>query len=171
MSKGNLLANRNRRKSIGNINQLTSSMELIASNRFRKSRDRIDNLNKMNAIASNFIDEISLTKKIVIAIGSTLSLCGAYNLNLAKNIDSVDIDVGKQLQNILSKRGLNFERIINIGDIYQKVIEGCDIEVIYGKYINGDVEIVKESIFDFSKEKYVVKEYDRYEALKIYLNI
>jgi F-type H+-transporting ATPase subunit gamma len=93
---------RNRLRSVGNIKQIATSMEMVASARFRKAHDKAKQaqfyiakmqeiLEKISGASPDFIHPLLKErsgKKIgVVVVTSDRGLCGAYNANILSAAD------------------------------------------------------------------------------------
>lgn len=86
---------RNRLKSVGNIKQITKTMEMVAAARLRKAQDKAEQLrpytNKIHQILESlagidvvhpFFIQREVKKTALVVIGADRGLCGAYNTQL-----------------------------------------------------------------------------------------
>ena len=95
---------KNRIASVRSTRQITSAMKMVASAKLHKAQGRIENMlpyqHQLNRILTNFLStdttiESAYTsarpveKVTVVAFSSNSSLCGAYNMNVAKMLEEV----------------------------------------------------------------------------------
>ena len=93
---------KNRIGSVKSTRQITSAMKMVASAKLHKAQDRVLNMypyqQKLNEILVNFMgSELTVqspytevrpvTKVAIVAFSSNSSLCGAFNLNVAKALE------------------------------------------------------------------------------------
>lgn len=161
---------KNRIKSVDSTRKITKAMELVASVKLRKWQKTYDNINDyintLDKIISNCFGSIDQkdnnipiplrvfegkSKRLLIVISSSLGLCGGYNYNVFKYVDSI----------IKSEDKL--------------ILVGSKSEV---KYANGDNDADVNNIdilerLDFSKVKKLVrlieKEYETGEYSSVEL--
>lgn len=126
-------------KSVGNIQQITRAMEMVATTKLRRFQDRAvaskpyteeiaGLVSHLAGVLGEDVAENPLFKKgagektAVLFVSSDRGLCGAYNSNLFASLESwladrdesqVDFFVyGKKAYSYLSSRGLNVERYL-----------------------------------------------------------
>ena len=95
---------KNRINSVKNTRKITSAMKMVASAKLHKAQGRIENMlpyqHQLNRILTNFLStdttiESAYTsarpveKVTVVAFSSNSTLCGAYNMNVAKMLEEV----------------------------------------------------------------------------------
>ena len=99
---------KNRIKSVDSTRKITKAMELVASVKLRKWQKTHDNIkayvSTLESIISKCFNGVSTdnqsvptalkfyegkTKKLMIVITSSLGLCGGYNYNMFKFVDSI----------------------------------------------------------------------------------
>ena len=124
---------KNRISSVKSTRQITSAMKMVASAKLHKAQGRIENMlpyqRKLNEILTNFLstdatiespytDERPVGRVAIVAFSSNSSLCGAFNSNVAKMLESTleeyqslgreDIQiypVGKKVEEAVKKLG------------------------------------------------------------------
>ena len=124
---------KNRIASVRSTRQITSAMKMVASAKLHKAQGRIENMlpyqHQLNRILTNFLStdttiESAYTsarpveKVTVVAFSSNSSLCGAYNMNVAKMLEEVVAEyhslgkeniaiypVGKKIEEAVKKMG------------------------------------------------------------------
>jgi len=126
-------------KSVGNIQQITRAMEMVATTKLRRFQDRAvasrpyteeiaGLVSHLASVLGEDVAENPLFKKgagektAVLFVSSDRGLCGAYNSNLfaslelwLKDRDELKVDFfvyGKKGYSYLSSRGLNVERFL-----------------------------------------------------------
>ena len=122
---GGLLAMRRRIRSIDNTKKITKAMELVATAKLKKVKNRMEEVSlytdsflaMMASIFTNvkglehpLIDVASEGSILYVAITSNLGLCGAYNANVIK-ATKAHLKVGDQLILIGNKGISHFKRI------------------------------------------------------------
>lgn len=132
---------RGRIKSVGNIKQITRAMEMVATTKLRRFQDRAvasrpytDEITalvgRLASVLGEQVDELPLfregsgDKVAFLLVSSDRGLCGAYNSNVFRELetwmrekglgkDQVDFFVyGRRGYQYLSKRGYHIERFI-----------------------------------------------------------
>ncbi len=103
MSQGLALTKR-RMKSVDSTKKITNAMKLVATAKLKKWKNSMadsslysDSLMKLvkevfssvESIESPYLKENEVDKKLYIVVTSTLGLCGGYNYNIFKAIDSI----------------------------------------------------------------------------------
>lgn len=93
-------------KSVGSTKQITNAMELVASSKLKKARKRLektepyfltvsrsikDILASSRGIRHPMLEERAVKNKCYIIVTSDRGLCGGYNINIMKKVES-DID-------------------------------------------------------------------------------
>src|SRR5882757_7885960 len=88
---------RSRLHAVGNIKQIATSMEMVASARFRKARDKAlqaqfyiakmqEILDKISSASTDFTHPLLIGKAVkkigLVVVTSDRGLCGAYNANV-----------------------------------------------------------------------------------------
>ena len=124
---------KNRIASVRSTRQITSAMKMVASAKLHKAQGRIENMlpyqHQLNRILTNFLStdttiESAYTsarpveKVTVVAFSSNSTLCGAYNMNVAKMLEEVVAEyhslgkeniaiypVGKKIEEAVKKMG------------------------------------------------------------------
>lgn len=98
---------KNRISSVKSTRQITSAMKMVASAKLHKAQGRIENMlpyqRKLNEILTNFLrtdasfespytETRPVTRIAIVVFSSNTSLCGAFNSNVTKMLDSVLAD-------------------------------------------------------------------------------
>ena len=124
---------KNRIASVRSTRQITSAMKMVASAKLHKAQGRIENMlpyqHQLNRILTNFLStdttiESAYTsarpveRVTVVAFSSNSTLCGAYNMNVAKMLEEVVAEyhsqgkeniaiypVGKKIEEAVKKMG------------------------------------------------------------------
>ena len=120
--------------SINGTLKITSAMKMVASSKLRKAQEAIENMypyeSKLQQILedlmysgatvdSRFTQERTLKRVAVVVFASNSSLCGGYNINVMRSLDSILSDyeqslgkenilvypVGKKVAEAVRKRG------------------------------------------------------------------
>lgn len=92
-------------KTVDSTKKITKAMELVATSKLRKTRKQLDELKPYYQMVRETVAEILASNKgltdsayvqhnpkgkvVYIVISSSLGLCGGYNINLFKKIDSI----------------------------------------------------------------------------------
>lgn len=170
-------------KSVESTKQITKAMELVASSKFRKAKDRAESArpyfntlySTVQDIAGNtsgnknvFLKERDVKNVCYIVIAGDRGLAGGYNSNILKAVIAHNnsnggkvISVGKKAKESLSKRG--YEIIDSIESVEDAVYEDANrvAQVAMEAYKNGEVDEVNlvytEFISAISQEPKVVK--------------
>jgi F-type H+-transporting ATPase subunit gamma len=138
---------RGRIKSVGNIKQITRAMEMVATTKLRRFQDRAVAsrpyteeitalVGHLAAVLGDEVEKRPLfragtgTKTAVLVVSSDRGLCGAYNSNLLRTLETwcreepgreVDCFVyGRKAFQYLSKAGRNIERLF-IDPVLEKI--------------------------------------------------
>ena len=161
---------KNRIRSINATKKITSAMELLANVKLQKHRNLISKNSEYalvlkntlgNIVASNpdienkFIVKRTSDRHLVFVFSSDLGLCGGYNSNMMKTLESIRADeiilVGTHQYGWLVNRGYNvindmvssdsvnfndLKRLANIAIEKYLNNEIGHIEVVYTKFIN-----------------------------------
>lgn len=178
--------------SVSSTMQITSAMKMVSAAKLKKAQDAITAMrpysNKLSELMQRFsgaseasgTGEKSFTNKrkikkvLVIAISSNRGLCGAFNTNIAKEINIIksrdefknsEIDfltIGKKINDILQKTEkiiqndsdvfdeLNYE---HVSKIVEKVMdlfltqEYDYMEIVYNSFKNAATQIIKSEQF------------------------
>lgn len=141
-----LIKTKTRLNSIKSTQKVIKAMELVASSKIKKSREKakksesffkiiIDNLSLLSSyeeLNSTIFSNSDAAKTILIAFSSDMGMCGAYNHNVNKKVLEIigqnsnlyDIFVvGKKAANKLEYNDINnFEKIINYSMLEEKDI-------------------------------------------------
>ena len=118
---------KNRIKSVENTRQITKAMQLVATSKMRKAKERIeesrpffkaisDTLSDISKSATDFSSpftaEVKEGKSCHIVIGGDRGLAGGYNNNLFKSLNYKDGDIifpiGKKVVEYFSKKNVTF---------------------------------------------------------------
>jgi F-type H+-transporting ATPase subunit gamma len=178
--------------SVSSTMQITSAMKMVSAAKLKKAQDAITAMrpysNKLSELMQRFsgaseasgTGEKSFTNKrkikkvLVIAISSNRGLCGAFNTNIAKEINIIksrdefknsEIDfltIGKKIKDILQKTEkiiqndsdvfdeLNYERVSKIVEKVMDLFltqEYDHIEIVYNSFKNAATQIIKSEQF------------------------
>ena len=168
-------------KSVENTKQITKAMELVASSKFRKAKERAENsrayfeilYETVNDIASNtskniFLNERPVKKKCYIVIAGDRGLAGGYNSNVIKTVlkhsNSTNhklIPIGKKAKESLSKKG--YEVVDFIESVEDATYQDADkvASVVIELFKKGEVDEVNlvytKFISALSQEPQVMK--------------
>lgn len=168
-------------KSVENTKQITKAMELVASSKFRKAKERAENsrayfeilYETVNDIASNtskniFLNERPVKKKCYIVIAGDRGLAGGYNSNVIKTVlkhsNSTNhklIPIGKKAKESLSKKG--YEVVDFIESVEDATYQDADkvVSVVIELFKKGEVDEVNlvytKFISALSQEPQVMK--------------
>ncbi len=151
-------------KSVESTKQITKAMELVASSKFKKAKERAEGArpyfntlyNTVQDIAKNtssnknvFLKQREVKKVCYIVIAGDRGLAGGYNSNILKTVMSHNklnggkvIAIGKKAKESLSKRG--YEVIDSIPSVEDAVYEDANrvAQVAMEAYKNGEVDEV-----------------------------
>ena len=178
--------------SVSSTMQITSAMKMVSAAKLKKAQDAITAMrpysNKLSELMQRFsgaseasgTGEKSFTNKrkikkvLVIAISSNRGLCGAFNTNIAKEINIIksrdefknsEIDfltIGKKIKDILQKTEkiiqndsdvfdeLNYERVSKIVEKVMDLFltqEYDYMEIVYNSFKNAATQIIKSEQF------------------------
>lgn len=178
--------------SVSSTMQITSAMKMVSAAKLKKAQDAITAMrpysNKLSELMQRFsgaseasgTGEKSFTNKrkikkvLVIAISSNRGLCGAFNTNIAKEINIIksrdefknsEIDfltIGKKIKDTLQKTEkiiqndsdvfdeLNYERVSKIVEKVMDLFltqEYDHIEIVYNSFKNAATQIIKSEQF------------------------
>lgn len=161
----NMQSIKRRMKSVESTKKITKAMQLVATSKLRKTRNQLDELkpyyNKVQEtvaaiLASNkgldnpFLKENKDGRTVVIAITSSLGLCGGYNANILKTMnEAVDND---SLVYVIGTKALSYlkRRNIEINDTYLDLNTDLDFkdvvslsEELIEKYKNKEISNIK----------------------------
>lgn len=179
----NLKEIRNRIASISSTMKITSAMKMVSAAKLKKAQDAITNLrpyaNKLTEllqnlsstlegdIGSEYTDKRPVEKVLMVAITSNRGLCGAFNSNIIKLVQSQikesyagkDVSVmtiGKKGNDILAKKENIFDNNIEIFDdlsfanaaeLAQKIMHAFKegqfdkVELFYNRFKNAGTQI------------------------------
>ena len=178
--------------SVSSTMQITSAMKMVSAAKLKKAQDAITAMrpysNKLSELMQRFsgaseasgTGEKSFTNKrkikkvLVIAISSNRGLCGAFNTNIAKEINIIksrdefknsEIDfltIGKKIKDTLQKTekiiqndsdvfdDLNYERVSKIVEKVMDLFltqEYDYMEIVYNSFKNAATQIIKSEQF------------------------
>ncbi len=185
----NLKEIRNRISSVSSTMQITSAMKMVSAAKLKKAQDAITAMrpysNKLTELLQNlsatldsesgskYAEQKVVNTVLVVAITSNRGLCGAFNSNIIKQVNtlvnetysnkSVSIlAIGKKANDTFSKEGnvidnksdvyddLTFDNTSKIAEmIMDKFIEGefDKIELVYNSFKNAATQIVMTEQF------------------------
>lgn len=184
----NLKEIRNRISSVSSTMQITSAMKMVSAAKLKRSQDAITRLrpyaSKLRYILENvsgtldlsensFTVQRELNKVIVVAITSNRGLCGGFNNNVIKRVNSLIKDefssskvsvlcLGKKIKDVIKKTdyylsneilsthedivgALSFERTAEISRELMRVFEAKEVDQIVLVY-NRFVNAVTQSV-------------------------
>lgn len=184
----NLKEIRNRISSVSSTMQITSAMKMVSAAKLKRSQDAITRLrpyaSKLRYILENvsgtldlsensFTVQRELNKVIVVAITSNRGLCGGFNNNVIKRVNSLIKDefasskvsvlcLGKKIKDVIKKTdyylsnellsahedivgALSFERTAEISRELMRIFEAKEVDQIVLVY-NRFVKAVTQSV-------------------------
>ena len=185
----NLKEIRIRITSVSSTMQITSAMKMVSAAKLKKAQDAITAMrpysNKLSELMQglsgasssgekSYTSKREIKKVLILAISSNRGLCGAFNANIAKEVNVVKSrtefkkaeinfwSIGKKINDILSKtekviqndsdvfEDLNYERISQIAnkvmDLY--ITQEYDhVEIVYNSFKNAATQILKSEQF------------------------
>ena len=184
----NLKEIRNRISSVSSTMQITSAMKMVSAAKLKRSQDAITRLrpyaSKLRYILENvsgtldlsensFTVQRELNKVIVVAITSNRGLCGGFNNNVIKRVNSLIKDefssskvsvlcLGKKIKDVIKKTdyylsnealsahedivgALSFERTAEISRELMRIFEANEVDQIVLVY-NRFVNAVTQSV-------------------------
>lgn len=147
----NLKEVRNRIKSVGSTQQITKAMKMVSAAKLRRAQDAVTQMRpyaqKLNAIMANvsadasidlstnpYAEERNVEKVLLVAITSDRGLCGAFNGNVVKAINTLVatkyatqaakgnvwvLTVGKKGNDFFAKRKIN--HIVQYTHLFQRL--------------------------------------------------
>ena len=178
--------------SVSSTMQITSAMKMVSAAKLKKAQDAITAMrpysNKLSELMQrfsgaseasgtgekNFTNKRKIKKVLVIAISSNRGLCGAFNTNIAKEINIIksrdefknsEIDfltIGKKIKDTLQKTEkiiqndsdvfdeLNYERVSKIVEKVMDLFltqEYDYMEIVYNSFKNAATQIIKSEQF------------------------
>ena len=175
--------------SVSSTMQITSAMKMVSAAKLKKAKDAITALrpysNKLSeliqrfsgasvTVEKSFTNKRKIKKVLVIAISSNRGLCGAFNTNIAKEINIIksrdgfkksEIDfltIGKKIKDTLQKTEkiiqndsdvfdeLNYERVSKIAEKLMDLFltqEYDHMEIVYNSFKNTATQIIKSEQF------------------------
>lgn len=170
-------------KSVESTKQITKAMELVASSKFRKAKERAESVkpysdtlyNTVQDIAQNtsnsknvFLKERKVNKACFIVIAGDRGLAGGYNSNILKALSAHEhsngakvISIGKRAKDSLPKRG--YELIDFIETVEDAIYEDANrvAQKAMEAFKNGEVDEVNlvytEFVSALTQEPRVVK--------------
>ena len=183
----NLKEIRNRISSVSSTMQITSAMKMVSAAKLKKAQDAIIAMRPYSEKLSDLMKGLSgssdddrftenrdLKNILIVAISSNRGLCGAFNVNVLKqiaifksrqNLENSNIDyvtIGKKMNDSLSKNDnvilnesslfddLNYE---DVSVITEKLItlfiekKYDHIEIVYNSFKNAATQIIKSEQF------------------------
>ena len=180
----NLKEIRNRISSVSSTMQITSAMKMVSAAKLKKAQDAITAMrpysNKLTELlqslsatldadsGSKFADQRQVNNVLVVAITSNRGLCGAFNSNIIKQVNTLVnetysdkkvsiLAIGKKANDAFSKTGnvianksevfddLTFDNVADIAEmIMTKFVEGefDKVELVYNSFKNAATQIV-----------------------------
>jgi len=178
--------------SVSSTMQITSAMKMVSAAKLKKAQDAITAMrpysNKLSELMQrfsgaseasgtgkkSFTNKRKIKKVLVIAISSNRGLCGAFNTNIAKEINIIksrdefknsEIDfltIGKKIKDTLQKTEkiiqndsdvfdeLNYERVSKIVEKVMDLFltqEYDYMEIVYNSFKNAATQIIKSEQF------------------------
>ena len=183
----NLKEIRNRISSVSSTMQITSAMKMVSASKLKKAQDAITAMrpysNKLSELMRGFsssAEDKTFSKKreinniLVIAISSNRGLCGAFNANVLKEINSLKrkeefksskirfLTIGKKVNDALSKEEKIIQNESSLFDnlsydevslVVEKLMdlfanqEYDHIEIVYNSFKNAATQIIKSEQF------------------------
>ena len=191
----NLKEIRNRIGSVSSTMQITSAMKMVSAAKLKKAQESIIAMRPysiklteliQSLTASNSLDSenvLSIKRKInnvlIVVITSNRGLCGAFNSNIIKKIQSLIsgtlkenkvnlITIGKKGTDFYSKKNLIFSshdeiyddlNYNNVAEIAQKIIDSFSeglfdkVLLVYNQFKNAATQLIKaEGFLPLEKE-------------------
>ncbi len=185
----NLKEIRKRIASVKSTKQITQAMKMVAAAKLRKVQNRVVQLrpytNKLQEVLGHIVDALEsniedplfeqrpVKKALIVAISSNRGLCGAFNINVVKEVQQIVdnykkqgiqadiIGVGRKAAIILEKRGYNVVSTENsyIDDISYENSKKLANQLLE-KYLKGEydkIEIIRNS-FKSAGSQIITKE-------------
>jgi len=185
----NLKEIRNRISSVSSTMQITSAMKMVSAAKLKKAQDAITAMrpyaNKLTELLQNlsatldadsgskYATQREVNKVLIVAITSNRGLCGAFNSNILKEVNTLTnetyanqevsyVSIGKKANDSLAKSGnvisnnsevfdeLTFDNVAEIAQmLMDKFVEGefDKIEIVYNKFKNAATQIVMTEQF------------------------
>ena len=183
----NLKEIRNRISSVSSTMQITSAMKMVSAAKLKKAQDAITAMrpysNKLSELMRGFsssAEDKTFSKKrdinnaLIIAISSNRGLCGAFNVNVLKEINSLKLrdefknakinflTIGKKINDSLSKEekiiqnesslfdNLNYDEVSLVVDKLMDLFANQEydhIEIVYNSFKNAATQIIKTEQF------------------------
>ena len=183
----NLKEIRNRISSVSSTMQITSAMKMVSASKLKKAQDAITAMrpysNKLSELMRGFsssAEDKTFSKKreinniLVIAISSNRGLCGAFNANVLKEINSLKrkeefksskirfLTIGKKVNDALSKEekiiqnesslfdNLNYDEVSLVVEKLMDLFANQEydhIEIVYNSFKNAATQIIKSEQF------------------------
>tara|TARA_B100000902_G_scaffold399210_1_gene469012 strand:+ start:1582 stop:2436 length:855 start_codon:yes stop_codon:yes gene_type:complete len=183
----NLKEIRNRISSVSSTMQITSAMKMVSAAKLKKAQDAITAMrpysNKLSELMRGFsssAEDKTFSKKrdinnaLIIAISSNRGLCGAFNVNVLKEINSLKLrdefknakinflTIGKKINDSLSKEekiiqnesslfdNLNYDEVSLVVNKLMDLFANQEydhIEIVYNSFKNAATQIIKTEQF------------------------
>jgi F-type H+-transporting ATPase subunit gamma len=138
VSGSGLIGIKRRIKSVTNTNKITRAMGLVATSKYRKTKEKLE-INQLytNSFSSILIDVLrnhhveniykdgnSSEKKLYIVLTSDTGLCGAFNANIInKAVEEISQDKENSIIMVIGAKGLSYFNRFN----YEVAIKYTDI--------------------------------------------
>ncbi|RCT53674.1 ATP synthase F1 subunit gamma [Winogradskyella sp. KYW1333] len=185
----NLKEIRNRISSVSSTMQITSAMKMVSAAKLKKAQDAITAMrpysNKLTELLQNlsatldvdsgskFANQREINNVLIVAITSNRGLCGAFNSNIIKEVNTLMGDtyadknvsvlaIGKKANDAFSKTGnvianksevfddLTFDNVAEIAEmIMDKFIhaEFDKVELVYNSFKNAATQVIMTEQF------------------------
>ena len=185
----NLKEIRNRISSVSSTMQITSAMKMVSAAKLKKAQDAITAMrpysNKLTELLQNlsatldadsgskFANQREVNNVLIVAITSNRGLCGAFNSNIIKEVNTLMGDtyadknvsvlaIGKKANDAFSKTGnvianksevfddLTFDNVAEIAEmIMDKFIhaEFDKVELVYNSFKNAATQVIMTEQF------------------------
>lgn len=179
MASGNMKAIKRRIKSVESTKQITKAMELVASSKLRKAKEKAENARPyFNALYDTMCEIQSENKKffspftkngkkgniLLVVVAGDRGLAGGFNSNIIKlaqsRIKELTADgkttveimaIGKKSVEYFEKHGFNLlGKYINVGETLTLGLARQISEKIVGPYLKGEFERVEIFYTDFA---------------------
>lgn len=185
----NLKEIRNRISSVSSTMQITSAMKMVSAAKLKKAQDAITAMrpysNKLTELLQNlsatldadsgskYSEQREINKILVVVVTSNRGLCGAFNSNIIKQVNSLITDtyvgkdvsvlaIGKKANDAFAKKDIVIANESNIFDdltfdnaaqiaemLMTKFVEGKydKVELVYNRFKNAATQIVMNEQF------------------------